>query len=408
MSDGEGVAREFVSLALRLDRCAPGSVGAFLGDPVLLREIAAGPEPDPAALARQAGRLADRTRSAGLDPHREAVLLAQLTALGTTARRLAGQTVSFRREVELCLGVSIAPGEEDDYRAAHRELAEVLPGRGRPAGRMARLRHADELAPDRLAPAVAALTAALRERASGPYRLPVGESVGFEMVDDAPWAALHRHGGVHRSVVRLNRGARLRAGQLVQLVAHEVYPGHHTELCRMQDGPQAAVRHREHEVSLVLSPCSVVSEGLADTGLLALVGPGWGRWAAEVLAEAGVRMDGELVERVERVLVRLQRVRQDAALLLHDRRAGPRAAVRHLRRWLLVDDRRAQRMLTFLTHPVWRAYTSAYVEGHRLVGEHLGAPGPLSGRRHAELVGRPSTPDLLRADVGNRTNVLRR
>ena len=407
MSDGEEVAREFVSLALRLDRLAPGSIGAFLGDPVLRREIAAGPVPDPAALAREVNRLAARTRAAGLGPHREAVLLAQLTALGTTARRLAGQDVPFREEIELCLGVSASVGAEDDYRAAHRELAEVLPGRGRLAARMARQRRGDELAPDRLSPAVAALTAALRERAAGPYGLPAGESVGFEMVDEAPWAALHQHGGTHRSVVRLNRGARLRAGQLVQLVAHEAYPGHHTELCRMQDGPLAAVRWREHEVSLVLSPCSVVSEGLADTGLLALVGPGWGGWAADVLAEVGVRMDGELVERVERVLVALQRVRQDAALLLHDRRAGARAAARHLRRWLLVDDRRAERMLGFLTHPVWRAYTSAYVEGHRLVGEHLGAPGPEQLERHAALVGRPTTPALLHAGADVRPNMLR-
>jgi hypothetical protein len=297
-------------------------------------------------------------------------------------------------------------GAEDDYRAAHRELAALLPGRGRLAGRVARQRRADELPVDRLGPAVAALAAALRERATGPYRLPPGESVGFEVVEDAPWAALHQHAGTHRSVVRINRGARLRAGQLVQLVAHEAYPGHHAELCRMQDGPLGGVRHREHEVSLVLSPCSVVSEGLADTGLQALVGPGWGRWAAEVLAEVGVRMDGELVERVENALVALQRVRQDAALLLHDRRAGARAAARHLRRWLLIDDRRAERVLGFLTHPVWRAYTSAYVEGHRLLTEHLGAPGAGMRERHAALVGRPSTPALLAADAAVRSNAL--
>src|SRR6185312_16197856 len=118
-----------------------------------------------------------------------------------------------------------------------------------------------------------------------------------------------------------------------------------------------------------------------------------------VLGEVGVRTDGELAERVDRAMEGLQRVRQDAALLLHDRRAGEDAARAHLRRWLLVDDRRADRVLSFLTHPVWRAYTTAYVEGFRLVQRHLGPAGPVAAARHAALVGAPTTPALLAPDL---------
>jgi hypothetical protein len=192
----------------------------------------------------------------------------------------------------------------------------------------------------------------------------------------------------------------VRAGQLAQLVAHEAYPGHHTELCRLADGPIGGGGEVEHTASLVLSPCSAVSEGLADTGLDALVGPGWGPWAAGVLDAVGVRVDGELVERVDAAMTGLLRVRQDAALLLHDRRAGEPAARRHLRRWLLVDDERAGQMLAFLTHPVWRAYTTTYVEGHLAVRAHLG-PDPVTARgRHAALSGRPTTPALLAGTTG--------
>jgi hypothetical protein len=394
VSDLEGAAREFVRLALRLDRVVPGLVGAHLGDPGLRREVDDEPAPAPAGLAARAAALAADVRTARVE-HRREVLLAQLVALECTARRLAGEPVAFRREIERCLGVAVEPGDEDSYRAAHRELDALLPGPGPLAERVAAHRRADELAPDRLLPAVRALAAALRRQAAGPYGLPAGESVEFAVVDDAPWAALHQHRGPHRSAVRLNAAARLRAGQLAPLVAHESYPGHHTELCRAQDGPLAR-GEVEHSVALVLSPCSAVAEGLADTGLAALVGPGWGRWAQEVLAGVGVRTDGELVERVDRAMEPLLRVRQDAALLLHDRRAGADAARRHLRRWLLVDDQRAGRMLEFLTHPVWRAYTTAYVEGFRLVRAHLGAAWPAARARHAALVGRPTTPALLR------------
>jgi hypothetical protein len=91
----------------------------------------------------------------------------------------------------------------------------------------------------------------------------------------------------------------------------------------------------------------------------------------------------------------LLRVRQDAALLLHDRRAGEEAARRHLRRWLLVDDRRAGQMLAFLTDPVWRSYTSTYVEGYLLVREYLGTHPATASTRHDALLGRPTLPARL-------------
>jgi hypothetical protein len=394
-SDGGGaVPAEFVRLALRLDRAVPGLLGAYLGEPALRREVEAEPPTGPGELLRGASRLVERVPDAGLPADRAEVLLAQLDAVACTAERLAGHSVPFVEEVRRCLGVPVAPGDEDAYRAAHRELEALLPGAGPLAERLAAHRRRDELAADRVLPATRELSAALRALVRRPYRMPADESVVFEPVAGAPWAGLHQHRGRHRSAVRVNTGTRVRAGQLVQLVAHEAYPGHHTELCRLQDGP-VAEGQLEHTASLVLSPCSAVSEGLADAGLAALVGPGWGAWTAGVLAGAGVRMEGELVERVDAAMTGLLRVRQDAALLLHDRRAGEPAARRHLRRWLLIGDERAGRMLAFLTHPVWRTYTATYVEGHLVVRDHLGADPVTARARHAALCGRPTTPALL-------------
>jgi hypothetical protein len=393
--DGGGLAAEFVRLTLRLDRIVPGLVGAHLGDPALRREVDAEPPTSAEDVVRGAARLVERVPDAGFPAHRARVLLAQLDAVACTAERLAGRPVPFVEEVLRCLGVPVEPGDEDAYRTAHRELEALLPGPGPLGARLAGHRRRDELPVDRVLPAARELSAALRALARRPYRLPADESVVFEPVAAAPWAGLHQHRGRHRSAVRVNTGTRLRAGQLAQLVAHEAYPGHHTELCRLQDGPIGAEGQLEHTSSLVLSPCSVVSEGLADAGLAALVGPGWGAWAAGVLAGVGLRVDGELVERVDAAMTGLLRVRQDAALLLHDRRAGEQAARRHLRRWLLVDDERAGQMLAFLTHPVWRGYTTTYVEGYLLVREHLGPDRSAARARHAALSGRPTTPALL-------------
>ena len=53
--------------------------------------------------------------------------------------------------------------------------------------------------------------------------------------------------------------------------------------------------------------------------------------------------------------------------MLHDEHRDVDDVVAFLRRWLLVNDTRARQMLRFLSSPLWRAYTSTYVEGYRLL-----------------------------------------
>jgi hypothetical protein len=390
------VVGEYLALALRADRLLPGLVGACTGDIELRRNVDAEPVHAPSALVRAAGGLAAELPRAGLEPERARFLAGQLAALECTARRLAGQHVPFVREVELCFGVRIALGDEDAYRGAHREIAELLPGPAPLADRLAAHRRRDEVPPDRLLPAVRALSEALCERTRTRWRMPDGEAVEYRTVAAGPWAALHRHLGGHRSCVQVNASARLRRGQLAHLVAHEAYPGHHTERCRKDAGLVAALGWHEHRLGLVRSPQSLVAEGAAELGLDAVVGPGWGPWASEILAGVGLPFDGDLAERLHRAADGLRAVRQDAALLLHEWRAPADEVLAHLRRWLLIGDARARQILRALADPLWRGYTSTYVEGARLVRDWWSAaPGSL---RYGRLLDEPLTPGELRAD----------
>jgi hypothetical protein len=396
-----GVATAYVALCLRLRRLVPALVDPAAVAPALRRRIAAEPRPTAAALVREAGRLAAAVPDSALDPARARFLAAQVRAVEWRARRLAGQRLSFGCEVRECLGiagdVAGAAGDPDAYRAAHGELAALLPGTGPLAARMAAHRRRDAVAPDLLGPAVEALSAALRARTAVPYGLPRGEAVEHRVVDGAPWRALQTYHGGHRSVVRVNAGAPVAAGRLPRLVAHETYPGHHVECCRCE---RAAARGRvELGVAVLGTPQTVVSEGLAECALDAGVGPGWGTWGGAVLAGAGVRTDGALAERLDAVLGVLRRARLDAALLLHGdgRRSADatEAAEAHLRRWLLLDAAGARRVVEGLARPLWRTQVVAGVEGAALVAELLRPAGdPVA--EHLRLLDDPPTPDALR------------
>jgi hypothetical protein len=86
--------------------------------------------------------------------------------------------------------------------------------------------------------------------------------------------------------------------------------------------------------------------------------------------------------------------------MLHDEHHDVDDVVTFLQRWLLVDESRAHQMLRFLSSPLWRAYTSTYVEGYRLLRGWLDArPADVSlTERFGRLLDEPLIPSALRAD----------
>ena len=398
----DGIARAYVRLALRLDRVVPGVLDAHLGDAAAAVQVAAEPPPDPDDLVRDVDRLrADLAATTGTG--RTGFLDAQLRACRVLAEKAGGRDVGFVEEVERCFGVRVVRGEPDRYREAHRALDALLDGTGPLHERLAAFRDRDRLPARHLPTALAAAVGALRGRTAAVVGLPAGEDVTLEVVDDAPWSGFSRWTGPLRSTIAVNGGMAHRVTHLPLLVAHEAYPGHHTEHCRVAAGDTGSARP-EREVFLARTPQSLVAEGAAELGLEVVVGPGWGRWNAEVLAAAGVPVDparAELGEAVETVMTELAPVRQDAALMLHAEHRPAGEVVAHLRRWLLVDEPRARRMLDFLAHPRWRTHTTTYVEGVRLLRPWLADPA--AGSREAvttrlvRVLDDPPTPEVLRA-----------
>ena len=68
---------------------------------------------------------------------------------------------------------------------------------------------------------------------------------------------------------------------------------------------------------------------------------------------------------------------------------------------MLVDDTRARQMLRFLSSPLWRAYTSTYVEGYRLLRGWLDDRPAEVGltERFGRLLDEPLIPSALRVDA---------
>ena len=257
----------------------------------------------------------------------------------------------------------------------------------------------EEIPPDRLAACIEAFSSALRDRVRAEYPLPDSETVEYQVVTDKPWSGFNYYLGEYRSTVAVNADIKQLTSNLPRLVAHESYPGHHTEHCRKEVGLVNGKGHAEQTIFLVNTPQCLLAEGLADLALYAAIGPRWGRWAAEIYADLGLRFDGERAEAVSEASAALAGVRQDAALMLHDEHRDADEVADFLRRWLLVDHSRAKQMLRFLSSPLWRAYTSTYVEGYRLLRGWLDdrPVGVSVAERFGRLLDEPLIPSALPA-----------
>jgi hypothetical protein len=369
----EPVVRGYLMLGLRLGRLMDGFVDCFFGDADLTRQVAGEPTPVPAELAGQASRLLAQLDDSGLDESRRHFLSAQLTALECVAKKLSGQQLSFGAEIRDYFQVEIAMGDPDHYASVHDAIGELLPGTGELRARLDAYDERNSIPPDKLRSAVQAVSDELRTRAGPLFDLPAAERVDYEVVHGKPWHAFNRYLGDFHSRVALNDEAGRAVAALPTIVTHESYPGHHTDHCLKEAGLVRGRGHGEQQIALVNTPQCLMSEGMAELALTAVMGEGWGAWTAEILADVGVHSDGELTERLLALIKQLLPARQDAAIMLHDGKVAADDVTDYLRRWLLLPGDRAEHMVRFLTDPLWRAYTVTYIEGARLVGSWLAA-----------------------------------
>ena len=267
----------------------------------------------------------------------------------------------------------------------------MLPGASPLRERYIAWREAHAVPPDRLEPAIRSLADDLRERTQRLFGLPEGEHVDWVFETDKPWSGFNYYEGGLRSRVAINVDLPVLSLSLGHLVAHEAYPGHHTEHTRKEVGLVRQRRWQEETVFLVGTPQCTLAEGLADLGAEVTLGRRPEPIVAEHLAPLGVRYDAEVAAAVAEAGEALAWVRSNAAIMLHDEGAPVDDVVAYLERWALLPRNRATKAVSFLTDETWRAYSHCYTEGLRLCRSYVGGD-PL---RFERLI----TDQLLPADL---------
>ena len=375
------LARDYLLLTLRLDQHIPGLVDGYFGPADLKAQVDMEQLRPGARLAEDAAALRARLAVEVAEPDRRRWLEGQLVALEAQARALAGDPAPYLAHVTACFDFEPTRTPEAVFDAAEAELTALLPGEGPLPARIAAWEARFTVPVERVRPVVDALLPGFRSRAEALFSLPAGEDLTVSLVRGQPWSGYNWYDGGRRSRVDLNMDLPIRAADLLTVLPHETYPGHHLEHAWHEAHLVDELGRMEASVLGINTPECLLSEGLADLGRrFAVPAADEVDLLAEVYQLAGLpegadpAVAREAAERqvaISRALTAVRGVAGNAALMLHADGAPHDEVLAYLERRLQATPERAAKRLEFITHPLWRTYVFVYFEGERLLRHWL-------------------------------------
>ena len=399
----DDIGRRYLTLALQLDRHLEGFIDAYFGPEALKAEMDAKDPPSLEALAEYARELQQAIDDSDSDVQRKDYLSKQVRAMAAIIRNLSGDMLPLEEEVELYLDIVPEMVDEGIFEAFRAKMDSLLPGKGSLAERALAWEKSVELKGDRVLPVCECIIREARTRAGALFDLPPDEEVSLRLVDNQPWQAYSRYLGRCRSRIELNTDLPLRIEDVVPVLPHETYPGHHAELAIKEELLYRGEGRAEHSL-LATGPQAVVSEGLA-------------MWAWEIIFQGAELADflrdeiyplaGLPTEQVERDLGVMRAnvsllgvVDGNVALLLHGEGRPVDEVQQYLVDFGLLTPDRAAKSVEFMMDPLWRSYTFNYAAGRKLLTPLLQGPDRVTN--FARLLSEPFTPTQIRDWVAQR------
>ena len=387
-------AEAYVRLAHGIDAHMPGFIDGYGGPPEWADTVI---RPLPELLA-QAGHLADQVGGES-DAERQRFLSVQVRAMQTMLRLLGdglpgGEQLSYEDEVRGLYDIAPLNTSESRFEAAHAALESVLPGSGGLRARLDLLRGRVAVPQGDILKVAAPILAELRARTARLLPLPDGEDFSIELVQDKPWGGYNWPLGNFRSRIDINTDLPVLLTALPDLMAHEGYPGHHTEHALKELHLSRQKGWQEHSLQLINAPECVVSEGIAVSALRAVINPDeLASWLTGDLCQLAGLDAGDVAAMLAagRALDDLEGVPGNAALLLHQEGIPEAEVLEYLQTYGLSSPERARQQLKFIGNTNFRAYIFTYSVGGQLVRDAVQG----GAFTFAQLLTRPVTPGEL-------------
>jgi hypothetical protein len=402
-TNDQPLGEEYIKLALAIEQHLPGYVDSYFGPDVWMTQAKAAGKLPLQNLTRTAVQLAtDLSQANGLDPQRRDFLTWQINAMQMSLRLLSGEKISLAEEAKGLYDIQPEWKDESSFEEAHKEWDQALPPGGSLSERLQDWRRSLEISVEKVQEALPLVINKLRTLTRQKFSLPEGENFSLQFVSDKPWSAYNWYLGSYQSRIDFNTDLPIKVSALADLVAHEGYPGHHTELSIKEQKLIRDRQYQEHVLTLINSPSCVVAEGIATSALETILTVAeledWYR--EEILPLAGMaHIDAKRMIEIRNASQRLDGLVGNAAFMLHDQNKAEAEIIQYLQKYGLMTQKEAQKSIRFISDGIDRSYIFTYHIGYDLLVELFA-----QGNRETyfkRLLEEPVTPNQIREWISN-------
>jgi hypothetical protein len=381
------IAERYVRLAHGIHAHVDGFIDSYIGP----ADWSEAPSLELRALEAECSQLEAQVLALE-DASRRGFLTAQVRAMRTMLRLQLGENLSFAEETRGLYDIEPERTPETVFDSGLETLESLLPGAGSIMERWKALSERVLVPVDRLPVVLELLNDEFRARAKRMFPLPEDERIELALVNNKPWGGYNWYLGQARSRVEINTDLPSYLYTLPDLIAHEGYPGHHTERIfkdRLFQRGQA-----EYGLQLLNAPEAVLAEGIATNALEVICTPlEMPELLHRLAREAGLNLSLEelqVIMQAHNAMAALDEVGCNATLKLYEDGASENEVLEYLAHYGLKTPDRARKNLQFIRHV--RGYIFTYSVGYRLVNRarHKDA------NMFYQLLSEPFTPGQLR------------
>ncbi|NVM03332.1 MAG: hypothetical protein HWN67_13410 [Candidatus Helarchaeota archaeon] len=362
------IASEYVKLCLRIDKHHKGFVDAYIGDEKIKLKIDKEEKIDLLKLKEESEKLLNELSELKNKTKRTKFLEKQITAANTFIRKLSGEEFSLFEEARLLYDIEPQMDSEESYSETIKDINKILPGKSNALEKLEKYRKPFILKKEEILPAIEKALQEVRKRTKQFLPLPPDEDVKINLVTDKPWGGYNWFKGNFYSLIEINTDLPRRIDQILGYIAHEGYPGHHTELCLKENFLYRGKNYIEFSVYPLYSPASVISEGTAELGLeIIFTEKELLKFLKdEMFPLVGLKnIDTEKWNNIRKSLKKLSSVTGNAAILLLEKNKKETEVINYIKKFGLLNEETAKKQIDFIK--TYRAYVFNYYYGYNLL-----------------------------------------
>ncbi|NVM34232.1 MAG: hypothetical protein HWN81_01470 [Candidatus Lokiarchaeota archaeon] len=367
--------REYLLLGLRMGKLIEGFVDAYYGPSELKELVGNEKPPSPKNLLNSCRNLQKKLGDQGFIEERVKFLEKILSAIETSLKINLGEEIPYLEKVKRLYDIKPELINDSIFYKLAEKLDSIYQGSGTLIERYNAFKEKHDIPLERLDYTFSQAFKIVRENTyeTFPDLFPDSEEISFEFVKDKPWGAYNWYLGDFKSRIDINTDIPVDCVNILKLVTHEAYPGHHTEHAIKEKQLYIEQERFEHSILLILTPETVISEGIGNT-------------AADVLfsdKEKGQLIldhcchnpsSEDLDVLIERYLgiSKLPKLYNNLAIFAYEDEWSDDELVKYSLDFGFIPEENVRQILKFIRHPLWSTYIFNYSIGEALVKEKFG------------------------------------